>query len=102
MDAWIALARTLLDHLQPAVVPRLVPVVPGAPQPAHGLQAWLRSPSAVGLLTELRWLLPTKEIVLYRVRAVNPGLRLGGEAIVAAVQASGVPIMSRSIPSWGG
>ena len=40
--------------------------------------------------------------MINRVRAINPGLRLGGEAIVAAVQASGVPIMSHNIPSWGG
>ena len=102
LDAWITLARTLLDNMHPAGDPQMVPFMPGVPQPAPGLQAWLRSPEALGLITELRWLVPTQDIVVNRIRAVNPGLRLGGEAIIAAVRASGVPILLHRIPSWGG
>ena len=102
LDAWIALARTLLDHMQPAGDPQVVPFLPGAHRPAHGLQAWLHSPGALGFITELRWLVPTTDIVVNRIRAINPGLRLGGETIVAAVRACGVPILSHRIPSWGG
>ena len=56
--------------MQPAGVPHAVPILQAAPPPPNGLQEWLRSPHGQGLLSELRWLLPSKDIVINRIKAI--------------------------------